>query len=195
MIDFISGTIGCGKSLELHSTYWKNKTINKTIALIKSVVDTRNGSFIHTRHGNQSLPCGLWKEGDSLIDLLNSLDKDIKYFEYDLILIDEAQFLTLNQIKEIENYSNYTKGKGRRVEIKLYGLLNDFKGNMFPASKKIFEIKDNFTELQSKCWCGEDAKQNAKILNNKVITEGDSINIGYGFVPLCNLHFKTKRLK
>ena len=191
MLTYFSGTVGCGKSLEIHSTWWKNKD-SKSIAIIKPSFDTRNGNFIHTRHGDQSLPCAMWDNDTDLFDLLQSIDDGVPAYTYDMILVDEVQFLSIKQINQLFELSNM---RPNNLKIYMFGLNKDFKGKMFPSSIRVFEVCDHYVEIKSTCWCGADAKQNAKVLNGEMITGGDSIEIGYNFVPLCNMHFSLKRLK
>jgi len=182
-LKFYYGTISSGKSLEILRTYYLNRD-SKKIALVKPSVDTRNIGVIYTRFGDQTKECITWNENETLSQILGET-------KYDMILIDECQFLNDKQLNEINDlYLEFD------VDINLYGLLRDYQQNIFRASMVILGMCDSIIEMTSKCHtCGEDAKQSARIENGKVVYEGNLISVGFNYVPLCNYCYLNGVLK
>lgn len=188
MILFTHGTMWSGKSLRLIDTVNKSKDF-ENIVVLKPIIDDRNGSFIFTRFGpteeGTKIECNMWDPDVSLRDTISLIDDDILLHEYDMVIIDEAQFLTKKQVLEIDQIScDFPE-----IEFRLYGLKNTFKGELFEGVRHIIAVMDDIQELPKKCWCKSPAKQNAKVKDGEVVKYGDVEDVGYHYVPLCNKHF------
>lgn len=88
-----------------------------------------------------------------------------------VIIVDEAQFLTRDQVDEL-------KAASRSVPVLCYGLLTNFKTELFEGSKRLVEIADSLSEIKSVCRCGRKATVNARIVDGKIVTDGAEILIG-----------------
>lgn len=91
--------------------------------------------------------------------------------EKDIIIIDECQFLTKEQVNQIKEISV-------EIPVLCYGLLTNYKTELFEGSKRLVEIADSLKEIKCVCRCGRKATVNARIVNGKIITDGDEILIG-----------------
>ncbi|ELA41275.1 uncharacterized protein VICG_01648, partial [Vittaforma corneae ATCC 50505] len=98
------------------------------------------------------------------------------------IFIDEIQFFTVNQIEQLRVISI-----SQNIEVHCYGLLNDFKTNIFEASKRLLELCDDFKQIKTYCMMCYDrpprlASHNLKITKYgdsiKAVVEGESICVG-----------------
>ena len=101
-----------------------------------------------------------------------------------LILIDEAQFLTIEQVKDLcYVISN---------NVNVYGLRTDFKGNPFPGSALLLSIADIIMEIQTSCFCGDNATMSLRIDKDKrPVTEGEQKLIGHNYyISVCRKHHK-----
>ena len=88
------------------------------------------------------------------------------------VLVDEAQFLSE---KNVDALRDLTKS----VPVVCYGLRTDYRGKLFPGSKRLMEIADSIEEIKTVCnFCEKKAILNAKfkIVNEKkvIIKEGTS---------------------
>ena len=96
-------------------------------------------------------------------------------------MVDESQFLTDKQVREIKRLEN--------VELSiLYGLKNNYLGHLFNGTKAILEVADTIREIPSRCsFCKNKATQNGRFNGDKLITEGNEIDIGGNekYKPLC----------
>ncbi len=92
----------------------------------------------------------------------------------DVIICDECQFLTGEQVDQMKHIAEYFD-----TPVLCFGLRSDFQTKLFPGSQRLFEIADSITEIKSVCRCGKKAIVNAR-LNEKgqVIVEGEQVCIG-----------------
>ncbi|NCX78336.1 MAG: thymidine kinase [Actinobacteria bacterium] len=91
-----------------------------------------------------------------------------------------------------------------------FGLITDFKGLLFDGTKRMLEIADQRIEMQveARCWCGARATNNARLVNEKVVFEGETVVVGdtattrkeplFGDVVryelLCRYHYRRGQL-
>ena len=86
-----------------------------------------------------------------------SIDKDFNFTDsfqqQTIIMVDEAQFLTQKQVRELYEISlKYT--------VVCFGLKTDFRQCFFEGSKALFELADDIMELKTICECGKKANSN-----------------------------------
>jgi len=103
-------------------------------------------------------------------------------------LIDEVQFLTKEQIKQICKISDELN-----IPVMCYGIRTDFRGELFEGSAELLALADNFIELKTVCGCGRKAIMVVRLDDKgKVITDGDQIKIGGNdtYKVYCRKHFR-----
>ena len=117
-----------------------------------------------------------------------------KIYDCDHIIVDEAKFLTPEQIDEL-----WKINKKANVPITCFGLLTNFRGELFPGAKRLIELSDEKIELEtnSLCTCGAPAKFNARKVDGVFTMKGDEIEIdgassNVEYVPLCGACFYKK---
>jgi thymidine kinase len=66
------------------------------------------------------------------------------------------------------------------VDVFAFGLITDFRGLLFDGTKRMLEIADQRIEMQveARCWCGERANNNARLVNGKIVYEGETVIVG-----------------
>ena len=117
--------------------------------------------------------------------------KNIK--QYDCLIVDEAQFLTKQQVLMLESLVDSMK-----VPVICFGLRTDYKGGLFSGSKALFELADSIEETKTICWCGRKAIMNARFdANGKVIKEGEQVILGADdqYIGLCRKHWRYGKIK
>jgi thymidine kinase len=103
------------------------------------------------------------------------------------ILVDEAQFLTKNHVRELCRVVDELD-----IPVLAYGLRSDFLGEPFEGSMYLLVLADELVEVKTICHCGKKAIMNAKFdANKKIIRNGEQIDIGGNekYAPLCRKHF------
>ena len=58
-----------------------------------------------------------------------------------------------------------------------FGLRTDFQENFFEGSMWLMAWADSIEEVKTICWCGRKATCNARVINGKVIKEGNAEEI------------------
>ena len=92
----------------------------------------------------------------------------------DVIICDECQFLTAEQVDQLKYIAECCD-----TPVLCFGLRADFQTKLFEGSKRLFEIADSITEIKSVCRCGKKAIVNARLdAEGHVIVEGAQIEIG-----------------
>lgn len=116
---------------------------------------------------------------------------DINY-KVDCVLIDEAQFLTQNQVEQLGKIVDVLN-----IPVLAFGIRTDFKGDLFEGSKYLLAWADNLREIKTICHCGRKATMVLRV-NDKgqVVTDGTQIEIGgeERYVSVCRRHFYEKNV-
>ena len=121
-------------------------------------------------------------------DVLNIHNNSI----VDCVLIDEAQFLTQNQVIQLGKVVDELD-----IPVLAFGIRTDFQGNLFEGSKYLLAWADNLKEIKTVCHCGRKAtmvlRLNAK---GEVVSDGTQIEIGgeEKYVSVCRKHFIEKNI-
>ena len=151
--------------------------------LVKPAIDTRDGvRTIRSRSGLTD-ECVLFSE----IPL-----EAVRAHEYDCIRVDEAQFLTREEVVLlIEFVDKYN------VPVICYGLRTDFRGEFFEGSKWLMAMADTIEEIKTVCWCGKKAIMNARLDGKGGVTKvGEQVVLGADdkYVGLCRRHWEEGRI-
>lgn len=185
---FKYGAMGSSKTAQALMCRFNYLQKGFSVFLFKPLIDNRgeeNGiPFVSSRIGLKS-ECIEFSRNDNFFNICKNYDV-IK--PQSVIIIDEAQFLTREQVNELKEIS-------QKVPVLCYGLLTNYKTELFEGSKRLVEIADSMTEIKSVCKCGKKATVNARIINGKLVTDGDEFFIGgnESYDGLCyNCYIKLK---
>lgn len=105
--------------------------------LVKPSLDDRTAT-ISSRIGLEE-NCMLLEKEDLLM-------AKVMYKNYDYILVDEAQFLTHDQVWDLSNLVDYFN-----VNVLCYGLKLNWKAELFEGSKTLMELADELIQMDSFC--------------------------------------------
>ena len=125
-------------------------------------------------------------------DIYKDISKLTDKFSIDCLLIDEAQFLTKDQVKQLGIIVDKLD-----IPVMTFGIRTDFQGNLFEGSKYLLAWADNLKEIKTICHCGRKATMVLKINSSgKIILEGTQIDIGgqEKYVSVCRKHFFEKNI-
>ena len=168
---FKYGAMGSSKTAQALMCRFNYIQKGFNVFLFKPFADNRcveNGiPLISSRIGLKS-ECIEFNTEDSFDDICRNYDI---IHEGSVIIIDEAQFLTKVQVNQLKDISF-------SVPVLCYGLLTNFKTELFEGSKRLVEIADSLSEIKSVCKCGRKATVNARLINGKIACEGEEVFIG-----------------
>lgn len=167
---FITGTMGSGKSTQLLSKEYNYRENNKKPLIIKPTTDVRNGVYSHGEFGKtfsrpikQGADC-LFLEPNRFEDLKNIID--IK--SYDILFVDESQFLTRKDVLFLTTIPDYLN-----VPVLAYGLKTTAEGDLFEGSATLLAMADEIEIMISTCcFCGRRASHHVRISGGKYL-KGD----------------------
>lgn len=183
---FRYGAMNCGKTTALLQVAYNYEEKGKNIIILKSSIDKKGDKNIVSR-------LGIERKVDYLILPDDSILKKVKLKNIDCILVDEVQFMSKDQIKEL-----WIIAKIHNIPVICYGLKSNFKAELFEGSKHIIAFADELEELYTICSCGKKARFNARIINGKYVMEGDVVaidGIDATYEPLCGKCYIEKILK
>ena len=110
----------------------------------------------------------------------------------DCVLIDEAQFLTQNQVSQLGKVVDELD-----IPVLTFGIRTDFQGNLFEGSKYLLAWADNLKEIKTVCHCGRKATMVLRLnTQGEVVSDGTQIEIGgeEKYVSVCRKHFIEKNI-
>lgn len=171
-IHFKYGAMNSGKSDTLIKTAYNYKENGLDVIIIKPSIDTKGGKFIVARSGSK-MEIDIFATPDlDIRQAINTYAKENNLKNLSCILIDEAQFLSPKQVDQL-----YEVAKIDKISVIAHGLRADFRTQLFPGSKRLFEIVDTIEKLPTMCKCGSQAEFNCRMDNGKYIFEGDQVAI------------------
>ena len=187
------GSMASAKTLRLLSTAYNFEEKNVQIMVLKPALDTRDGEGIIRSRAGLERKC-------VMIDKDMNLYKAIKAYKNVLaaqletlkwVIIDECQFLTEDQVNQLSDVVDFLD-----VSVMRFGLRTDFKSQLFPGSKRLFELADDIEEIKSTCECGDRKTSiNARFdENGEIVTEGSQVEIGGNdrYRAICRKCWKDK---
>ena len=115
--------------------------------------------------------------------------KDNKSENLSCILIDEAQFLTKEQVRQLGQVADRLN-----YPVMCYGIRTDFRGELFEGSSELLALADNLIELKTICsLCSRKATMVVrKDDSGNVVTEGSKVVVGGNdiYMPVCRKHYR-----
>jgi thymidine kinase len=172
---FRHGAMNSGKSTALLQAAHNYEERDQHVLLAKPAVDVKGEMAITSR-------LGVDRKVDFLItpelDLRKELASRVTDFKRTTgkniacLLIDEAQFLTREQVDQALEIAVIDD-----IPVLAYGIRTDFLTNGFPGSLRLLEIAHSLEELKTICRCGRKALFNGRKMDGKFVFDGDQVAI------------------
>lgn len=165
---FTYGPMECGKTLDLIRTANNFNRGAHLTHIWKPKMDTKGGDKIRSRLGVEIKCDRLFTKDDNLFNMADESPAEI-------ICIDEAQFLTKEQVDQLMQAAIH-----EGVEVWCWGLRTNFmrSGEGFEGATRLMQIATELRELECRCFmCGAKATLNGRFYGKHLITEGDPILI------------------
>ena len=183
--------------------YYSAMNAGKTTTLLQSAHNYRERGMetllltpaIDDRHATGSIYSRIGLEAKAV-----PFDRNINLFDFvhetlskpncniRCILIDEAQFLTKEQVTQLSDVVDT-----HNIPVLAYGLRSDFQGEPFEGSKYLLAWAEDLSELKTICHCGRKATMNMRIdAQGRAVSEGKQIEIGGNdrYIATCRKHYK-----
>lgn len=181
------GTVSSQKTNSLLATAKSYELQNRNIICLKPKADTRDIGIITSRTGISRECLTLEPHQNALIDLLVRYGKENNCKDVEAIFIDEAQFLSKENVDEIILLSGLCS-----FNFLAYGLTSTFTGEPFEAMNKLMIFAKDVEDVSnSLCnFCDSKAKMNMKLVDGKPVFTGESISVDEDlfesqYVPVC----------
>lgn len=181
---FKYGAMGSSKSAQALITKFNYEELGMSVWLIKPSIDTRDGADIIKSR------IGLQQRAQIITPEQNIIDEYEKAGKHDVIIADEAQFFTPEQIEQLRDIVD-----DENLPVLCFGLRTDFLTHFFPGAQRLMELADSLTEIKTVCACGRKATVNARIdENGRIITAGSQVFLGGNdsYVAMCHKCWKDK---
>lgn len=193
---FFTGTMDSGKStLALQMDYNHRAGGRRGVLFTKN--DRAGESLITSR-------LGLRVEATEVTGATSFWDEVVRLrtlgHEVDYLVCDEAQFYLPWQVDELARVVDELG-----VDVYAFGILTDFRAELFPGSRRLVELADRtqLLQVETLCWCGRRATHNARTVDGHMILEGEQVLVAdvrsetprgeVGYETLCRLHHRERR--
>ncbi len=177
---FKYGAMGSSKTAQALITKYNYEENNLKVWLIKPSADVRDGvDILRSRIGLEAQVHILCPQAD-----VYELFVDTQKGNCDVIIVDECQFLTPEQIDQLRYIVN-----DFNIPVMCFGLRTDFQTKLFPGSRRLMEVADTIQEIKSICDCGAKATVNARIdATGHITTQGAQVFLGGNdaYVAMCH---------
>jgi len=182
---FYYSSMNAGKSTALLQSSYNYKERGMNTLVLAPVFDDRYGVGKVTSRIGLEAAATTFTRADNLFEIITTC---VKEDPLHCILIDEAQFLTKEQVAELSDVTD-----DLNIPVLAYGLRTDFQGEPFEGSKYLLAWSDNLKELKAICHCGSKATMVIRLdENGNAITQGSQVEIGGNdlYISMCRKHFK-----
>lgn len=164
-----------GKSTALLQAAYNYEERGHAVVLAKPAIDHKGGEKIVSR-------LGVSRTVDYRIEPYTAVYETFTRYLSDLaaaqavrpsaLLIDEAQFLTHQQVDDVLRIVLI-----ENIPVLAYGIRTDFQTVAFPGSRRLLEVAHSLEELKTICSCGRKAIFNARIQGGEFVFCGTQVAI------------------
>ena len=182
---FYYSSMNAGKSTALlQSSYNYRERGMNTLVMAPELDDRYGVGKVTSRIGLESEAVTFKPDEDLQAIIIAKIEESPLH----CILVDEAQFLTKDQVFQLGEVTDELN-----IPVLAYGLRTDFQGEPFEGSKYLLAWSDNLKELKAICHCGSKAIMVVRMdEQGQPIRQGSQIEIGGNdrYVSMCRKHFK-----
>lgn len=194
-LTYFTGPMNCGKStLALQVDYTESTAGRRGLRF--TCFDRGGEAVISSRIG--------------LVRAAIEVTPDFDFWEYvtgeltagrrvDYLVCDEAQFYTEAHVDDLARIVDELD-----IDVSCFGILTDFRTELFPGSARLVELADRIEMLQARprCWCGARATHNARVVDGVMVVEGEQIAVGdtegggagvVSYETLCRAHHRARQ--
>lgn len=177
--------MNAGKSTHLLQASYNYQERGMETLVYTAAIDDRYGIGKVSSRIGISQNAYLFREGT---DLFNEIKIAHQNQHLNAILIDEAQFLTKQQVYQLSDVVDQLK-----IPVLCYGLRTDFQSELFEGSQYLLAWADELNELKTVCHCGKKAHFVVRLNSQgEAVRVGEQIQIGGNdtYLSVCRYHYK-----
>ncbi|MCL1057608.1 thymidine kinase [Shewanella gelidimarina] len=182
---FYYSAMNAGKSTSLLQSSYNYRERGMNTLVMTASIDNRYGvGKVSSRIGIET-EAQVFGSGDDLTSMINTAHHEQTLH---CILIDESQFLSKEQVKQLTYVVDILD-----IPVLCYGLKTDFQGELFTGSQYLLAWADKLVELKTICHCGRKANMVVRLDDNgKPMREGEQVAIGgnESYESVCRKHFR-----
>ena len=183
---FYYSAMNAGKSTALLQSAYNYQERGMQVAIFTAAFDDRFGIGKVSSRIGLSMDAMLFDDTLDFVARCEALRESLG--RLDCVLIDEAQFLSKNQVRQLTDVVDKL-----RIPVLAFGLRTDFIGETFAGSQALLAWADKLIELKTICHCGRKANFVVRLdADGKAARAGSQVEIGGNdrYVSMCRLHFK-----
>ncbi len=181
---FYYSAMNAGKSTSLLQSSYNYHERGMHTLIFTAEIDDRYGK------GRVASRIGLSSSAE-LFSQHTDLFREIKHAndaqELHCILLDESQFLTREQVKQLTYVTDHLN-----IPVLCYGLRTDFRGELFEGSLYLLAWADKLIELKTVCHCGRKANMVLRLdAEGRPFHDGAQVVIGGNdkYISVCRKHY------
>lgn len=183
---FYYSSMDAGKTTQLIQTAHNYQQRGMKPMILKPSIDTREGTKprVISRIGLE-FPATIVDVAD--LDMLDTLVQGIVDGGYNVVLVDEVQFFSVEHIKRFTELVDQ-----HDIPVLCYGLRNSFNNEGFPSVLHLLQHAEKLVEIKTMCWCGKKATHNLMVVDGTAIKHADSaVKVGGMdlYHSVCRKHF------
>ncbi|MCM0582570.1 thymidine kinase [Weissella diestrammenae] len=178
---FRYGAMASGKSIEILKVAHNYETQGRHVLLLTSALDDR------TEIGAIASRIGMQREALAIHDTDDLFTIARQAEAISAVLIDEAQFLTRAQVRQLTEVVDVLD-----IPVMTFGLKQDAFNQLFPGSEALLIYADKIDEMKTLCsFCTRKATMNLRITDGKPVYSGAQVQIGGddAYMPVCRRHY------
>lgn len=184
---FYYASMNAGKSTVLLQTDFNYRERGMQTMLFTAGIHDRSGyGIIDSRIGITARA----NTFEPATDLREEIAAEGRKRRLDVVLLDESQFLTRDQVLQLADVCDEFG-----IPVLAYGLRTDFQGNLFEGSATLLALADKLVELKAICECGRKATMNLRVdAQGFAVAAGAQTEIGGNdrYIALCRRHFRER---
>lgn len=163
--------MNAGKSTSLLQINYNYREQGRGVSLFTAAVDDRDGV------GRISSRLGIAADAETFTpetDMWRRVEKLLEQPDLSCVLIDEAQFLTEQQVVQLHRAAHILD-----IPIICFGIRTDFLGRPFPGAAWLLSLADDLEEIKAICACERKSTMNIRLdERGERATVGDQLLIG-----------------
>lgn len=182
---FYYSAMNAGKSTSLLQSAYNYQERGMQVAIYTAALDNRFGLGKVSSRIGLAMDAFIFDENFNFVEHVSDLQAK---GQLNCVLIDEAQFLTKAQVKQLTDVVDTLN-----LPVLAFGLRTDFLGETFAGSQALLAWADKLIELKTICHCGRKANFVVRLdEQSKAVTAGSQVQIGgnESYVSMCRQHFK-----